>query len=238
MRRIRPIAPLAALLTAVSAAACDIPDMLEGGKDPHADISGEWAFTSQYPDNQGAMMWGAYGSIFLTFDQGQLRGMAYLTTDSTWESGRPLTGSKSGADFRLDFAGDSCWFDGSVFDGAHTHLVGGIVCGGRQGSWRGNRPMGAVRIEVTAWNPPLTPGSAYALRPRVVDDAGHWLGRELTFSSSDTSVAAVAPTGIVTLRSVGQAIVTIAAPDADTTWLVTVVRADSTGAASRRASRR
>ncbi len=236
MRHIRHVVPLAAALltTLGGAAGCDLSDMLEGGKDSHADISGEWAFETQYPDNQGDMYYGEFGSIFLTLDHGQIRGTAYLTYDSTWRPGVPLTGSKSGADFKVGLSGTGCWFDGSVFDGAHTHLVGGITCNGREGSWRGYRPMGPVRIVVNAWQPPMTPGSAYALRAGVRDEAGHWLGRALSFSSSDTSVAAVAPNGIVTLRSVGQAIVTIAAPDADTTWLVPVVPADTTAAAPHR----
>src|SRR5512135_301604 len=91
------VAAAAAALLALAACTFDLTDALEGGTDPKADITGEWALTSLYDCSPADMCFGAWGSLILSISNDQLSGNAYLTGDSTLAGATTIAGTKTGA---------------------------------------------------------------------------------------------------------------------------------------------
>ncbi|HEU5154517.1 MAG TPA: Ig-like domain-containing protein [Gemmatimonadales bacterium] len=89
-------------------------------------------------------------------------------------------------------------------------------------------PAAVAAIELRGTNGPIAPGRTLQLAALIKDDAGKELtGRPLAWTSSDPSVAEVAPSGAVTARKPGSAMITATSEGKSATATVTVVAPDS-----------
>ena len=89
-------------------------------------------------------------------------------------------------------------------------------------------PAAVATIDLHGTSGPITPGRMLQLVALIKDDAGKELtGRPLAWTSSDPSVAEVAPNGAVTAHKTGTAMITVMGEGKSATATVNVVAPDS-----------
>jgi alpha-tubulin suppressor-like RCC1 family protein len=210
-------------IAAAAAAACETLTPLANAT---GDITGEWAFSASLSPAGSAYCTTA-GSFMLTQQRPALSGSAYQSGSCAYApSGEIANGVISGS--TVHFSVSDCVYTGTVYDDPPDWLRGTVTCGTpanlAQGSWSA-QPAGPLASMVM--QPPgvkTVPGASFQATVQLFDarKVQHQLGRPLTWSSDNPSVATVTATGLVTAVGTGSAQITVKAPEMSASWPISV----------------
>ena len=122
----------------------------------------------------------------------------------------------------IAFTIGTCTLSGIILGFKGDQLNGTFTFAAHKGTWNAFKPTPPITATVTPDTLTMAVGDSASPKVAVKDAQSHTLGRPLTWSSADTTIAKVSAAGLVRAVAKGSTTLTVVALDIGKTVTVTV----------------